>query len=431
MPVLTARPFFVDVTPPVGGYLCGGLHTTSLGVEQPISLRGMILDDGKQRVIVAAVEFCYLCGRSHERMIEALAEAADAPAANATIHSVHTHDAPLIYEEVHSLYSPRVHDEAYFTSILGKARVAIRAALATPGTAVGGVTFTSERVHEFAGSRRILDENNRCHVRFSRCQDPKIKPAPEGKIDPMLDQIVFHDPAGKPFACWNFYASHPQVSDGRRLVSGDTIGIALELFEKSNPGVFPIYFTGCAGDITAGKYTTTHPNRDRLAFGVRLFDAMQAAFAKHGKPSPPGAMAWRDASFIMPLRGETNNLAHYEGVLNDPAEKTPVKYLAGLKAHKLRNRMTTYPFRLSRLTLGDLNILFLPTELVIDYQLFTKSLAPIPQKLAVSAYGDSFLNYVGTDEMFDQGGYEVDPEWTEVDRGCEGLIKDAIQRIMR
>ncbi|MCC7192483.1 MAG: hypothetical protein IT444_06830 [Phycisphaeraceae bacterium] len=433
MSPLTARTFLVDVTPPVGGYLCGGLHTLpSLGIEQTLSLRGMILDTGGSRVVIAAVEFCYLCGRSHQRLIETLAEAADVPTSHVTVHSVHTHDAPLIYEEVHHLYQPAVHDEEYFWSILGKARLAVRAAMASPGTTVGSISFASESVIQFASSRRIIDENNRCHIRFSKCQDPKIKTAPEGRIDPMLDQIAFHNPAGKAFACWSFYASHPQVSDGRRLVSGDTVGVCLELFEKSNPGVFPIYFTGCAGDVTAGKYTTTHPSRDRLAFGVRLFDAMQAAFQRQVSHSVPIKMAWRDATFPMPLRSESNDLTHYERVLNDPAALTNFKYLAGLKAHKLRNRITSYPFRLSRLTLGPYDVLFLPSELVIDYQFFAKSLTPDPgvRKIAVSAYGDSFLNYVGTDKMFDQGGYEVDPAWTEVDRGCEGLIKDAIRKIL-
>ena len=41
------------------------------------------------------------------------------------------------------------------------------------------------------------------------------------------------------------------------------------------------------------------------------------------------------------------------------------------------------------------------------------------------------MNYVATDEAFDQGGYEVRPKWTEVAPGCEGLIKKAIHEILQ
>lgn len=426
-PIL-ARTFFVDVTPPVGTFLCGGLHTTSLGVEQPISLRGMILEQNGTRVVVAAIEYCYLCGKSHDRMIAAMARAAGAPESAVTLHSVHTHDAPLVYEEAQLLIKDpaHVHDEIYFRHVIDTTRRAIQSALAKPGTAVGGVRFTNHRVHEFASTRRILDASNRCKVRFSRCADPVIKAAPEGKIDPLVDQVVFHDVSGKPFACWHFYASHPQVSDGRRLVSGDTVGVALELFEKTNPGVFSVYFTGCAGDITAGKYTTSYRERDRLTFGTRLFDGMQAAFEKQIAPTPLEAIGWSDHAFEMPLSIETKPAAHYQAVLDKSGMPSSAKYLAAIKLHKLNRKLPTYPFRTSCLALNDLRVLFMPSELCVEYQLFAKSLRP--GKVAVAAYGDSFLNYIATDEAFDQGGYEVESDWTEVTRGCEPLIKSAIRR---
>ena len=432
MTPITARTFFVDVTPPLGNYLCGGLHgTPAIGVEQPISLRGMIFEQGGKKYVVAAVEYCYLCGKSHDRMIAAMAHAAGVDASAVTLHSVHTHDAPLIYEEVHTLFSQpaAVHDEVYFQSVIDGTRRAIQSALATPGTVVSGVRFSHHRVEQFASTRRILDANNRCKIRFSRCPDPVLKAAPEGKIDPLVDQVIFYNPANKPFACLHFYASHPQVSDGRRLISGDTVGVALDLFTQTNPGVFSVYFTGCAGDITAGKYTTAHRERDRVAFGVRLFDGMQAAFEKSTPPTPVTKLDWCDGTFDMPLSSESKDAAHYRAILDNPQIGTGGKYMAGLKYHKLTRGFKSYPFRTSCLKFDDLHVLFMPSELSVEYQLFAKSLRP--GKVAVAAYGDSFLNYIATDEAFDQGGYEVDPAWTEVSRGCETPIKDSIRAALK
>ena len=66
--------------------------------------------------------------------------------------------------------------------------------------------------------------------------------------------------------------------------------------------------------------------------------------------------------------------------------------------------------------------------MIVDYQLYAKD--AFQGDLAVAAYGDSFLNYVAIDASFPQGGYETEPEWTEVGPGIEGVIKAAIAEIL-
>ena len=378
---------------------------------------------------MAVLDYCYTCGRSHRRLEEALAEAAEVPVERVTIHSNHVHDAPLVYEEVQELI-PGVHNEEYFSSVLDRAKQAITDALATDGTRVGGYCFGGAPVFRFASTRRVLDEKNRCHIRWSvlgDTEDQHLKNAPEGKIDPMLDQILVYDTSGRPFVALSFYATHPQVSSGRLTWSADTIGVARDLFEKANPGVFTLHFDGCGGDITAGKYSTLNRHRNRLVFGLRLYDAMQTALDR-AAPEPLDRIGWANQSFDMPLRDEEEGIEHFRRVLEDASSETRDKYLAGLKYIKLREKLSHYPFRLSRLTLGDDSVLFLPAELCIEYQLHAKRRCA--NRLAVAAYGDCFLNYVATDEAFEQGGYEVRPIWTEVKPGCEELIKRAIDNIL-
>lgn len=429
---LALNTFKVDVTPPVGDYLCGGLHDTSLGIETPIYLRGVVLASEGMRCVLAAVDYCYLAGRSHQRLLEALAAGAGVLPQQATVHSLHLHDVPLIDEEAHALveaYCPGLclHNEEYFTDVLARTREAVRDAVAAPAIPVGGVAFSQHAVRKFAGTRRVLDEHGRCRIRFSVCRDPDIRAQPEGRIDPMLDQIVFYNASGRPVVCMSFYASHPQVSDGRRVVSGDTAGLALELFEKTNPDVFPLYFTGCGGDVTAGKYTTPNRPRNRLVFGLRLFDAMQAAFEK-ARPRPLSSMAWHERTVDVPVRHIQEDEDQLIRAIRDE-EYRPAKYLAATKLVRLRQHPETYPFRLARLTLNDVHMLFMPAEMCVDYQLHAKARCVGP--LAVAAYGDCFLKYVATDEAFDQGGYEVDPRWTEVERGIQPILEDTIEQLLR
>jgi hypothetical protein len=350
-----------------------------------------------------------------------------------TVHSNHLHDAPLIYEEVHEQFAdsvPGVHNEAYFSSVLNNTHKAIASALAGDGVEIGGIRFGSATVRNFASTRRVLDDKDRCSVRWSVLDDDStqhLKRAPEGKIDPVLDQIVLYNTDQRPCVAISSYASHPQVSDGRLTWSSDTIGVARELFEKCNPEVMTLHFTGCGGDVTAGKYSSSNRHRNRLVFGVRLYDAMQEAFDS-ARPEPLRCIGWVNRQFDMPLREEEYGEQHFRQILDDPEKRTVDKYLASLKYFKLRNNITHYPFRLSRLQLNDNNVLFLPAELSVEYQLYAKLKST--SHLVAIAYGDCFLNYVATDEAFQQGGYEVQPEWTEVRPGCEGLIKRAIDEIL-
>jgi hypothetical protein len=424
--------FKIEVTPPVGGYLCGGEEMPTVGVETPLYLRGLIISTNGTRYVLACVDFCYLSGKSQRRFEEAIAAGAGVPTSQITLHSTHVHCAPLIDEELHAIierYAPEVrfHDETYFLSVLDKSREAIRAVLAGPATPIGAVGYSNHPVHQFASTRRVIDDNNKCHTRFSVCADMAVRDKPEGFIDPLLDQIVFYDRDRHPVACMSSYACHPQVSAGRRLVSSETVGIALDLFEKTNPGVFPIYFTGCAGDVTAGKYTTANLDRNRLVFGVRLYDAVQAAFDK-SRPKTLTTFGWADNTFDLPLREIDESEEQLIAIIRDPSVSPLYKYPPAMKLGQIGSDPATYPFRMTRVRLGHVSALFLPAELCVDYQIFAKQSCKGP--LVVAAYGDSHLVYLATDEAFDQGGYEVNPDWTRVDKGIEPIIKSQITRFI-
>ena len=100
--------------------------------------------------------------------------------------------------------------------------------------------------------------------------------APEGEIDPWLKTISLWD-GPRPVLAWSCYAVHPMSYYGRGGVSADFPGMARARRQKDDPGVFQIYFTGCAGDTTAGKYNDgAAGNRPVLA--DRIYQGMAAAW---------------------------------------------------------------------------------------------------------------------------------------------------------
>src|SRR5262249_44590902 len=133
------------------------------------------------------------------------------------------------------------------------------------------------RVHAVASNRRILGDDG--SVRFTRTsatRDPKVRAEPEGLIDPWLRTVSFWNGA-TPLAALSYYATHPMSYYGDGRVSSDFCGLARKRRQDEEPDVFQIYFTGCAGNITAGKYNDgSHANRRVLR--DRIYDAMTAAW---------------------------------------------------------------------------------------------------------------------------------------------------------
>jgi len=430
---LRLHTFAVDVTPPTGDYLCGGLHGRSTGVESHLWLRGMIFDTGDMRCIIASIDFCYLAGRSHARLVDAIASAANISESQVTVHSTHAHDAPLIDEEAHGIlqrYGHAVHNEAGFQELLAGAHQSVSLALKGNGVRVAAIAASQHPVHEFAGNRRIIGTDGKCLTRWSICGNPAIRDAPCGTIDPALRQVILFNEQNTAIAAIHCYACHPQVSDGRGLISSDAPGRALGLFNSAYPGVFSIYFTGCAGDITGGKFTTRNKVRNQILFGNRLFDAMDAAFLK-ADPHPFETLRWSDRVFHLPLTPVTEPLSYWEDRMRSPGDgEQPVAhaYLAAMKAQRLAGKIHGYPFRLSRLSLNGVDLLFCPSELLLEYQRFAQSLKP---QVMVVAYGDSFLKYVAPASCFAEGGYEVESLWTEVGPDAEPIIKDHIRAVLK
>jgi hypothetical protein len=85
------------------------------------------------------------------------------------------------------------------------------------------------------------------------------------------------------------------------------------------------------------------------------------------------------------------------------------------------------PITLSMLAIGNLRILHLPGEPMVEFQLFAQRSAP-RQFVAVAGYGDAGTRYICTKEAFTQGGYE--PFATRISPDGEAVLKSAMCRLL-
>ncbi len=395
--------FRIDGTPPVGQGTGFGLTDSTRGVRDPLYLRGYLLSSDKEECLIVASDWCGLMNSALRELTSALAEGAGVPAQHVIVHSSHQHDAPLFDFEIELLLGRPTFSRSFWESLLVSAQKAARDARARMAP-VAETGHAETRLWGYGSSRDVVGRDGTfLGNRWSRTTEAALVAAPVGTIDPMLRTVAFKAPDGRVSASLSFYASHPQVASGSGTYSADAPGEAMRIVSGSLGTSDHAHFMGCAGNVTAGKYTSASDLEGNLRlFGKRLADGI---LRNHASMSwePAGPMSWRTASF--PFPAAMDKLPRLKAELADPSVATQRKHIAAPVISAMTDpHNTTYV--LSRLALGEASILFFPGEPFVEYQLFAQSLEPDRFIAAAGNCGDSFL-YLPRTSSFTLGGYEV------------------------
>ncbi len=425
---LYAAAFSADITPPIGEPLCYALQkVTAILIEHPLAAKGVVLRQGETTVVLCALDLCSLANDADWQFRKRLARAARTTPARVAAQSLHLHTVPGINPDLTRLATAPdalcCGTAEYFETVTRKTAAAVSEAVARlePVTHIGHGWAAVDRV---ASSRRIRTPDGNIMPRYSCTEALDEFMAPEGLIDGFVRTVAFH--AGdRMIAQLHYYATHPQSFYGDGHVTCDVPGLARARLEQET-GVPQIYFTGCSGNVTMGKYNNGSPEC-RAELAQRLYDGMARA-TKAIKREPAGEMAWKVVRVRFPYSTAAADAAEpLQQTLLDPArsvgERVRAAWALGY-AERVRSRR---PFELSCLSLGPVRTVHLPGEPFVEYQLWAQRVAA-DRFLAVAGYGDGAMGYICTDEAFtDRGGYEQ--TWAFAGR-CERVLKNAIKRLL-
>src|SRR4051794_21722257 len=277
MPAFHLATFTAIVTPPDGHPLCGGWIEPRRGVDDDLKAVGVVLLGQGKPVVVCVFDWTALRNDAHLAVRQALADAAHTTLDHVSVHAVHPHNAPFADVVAQKLLDeakgPPSLDLKFFDKVVKDVAAACRDALTTtkPFTHIGTGSAT---VKEVASNRRVIGPDGK--VKFTRTSATKNKEArdaPEGLVDPWLRTLSFWDD-DKPRAALHYYATHPMSYYGDGRVSSDFCGLARQKRQDDDGNVFQVYFTGCAGNVTAGKYNDGAKEnravlRDRIHAGMK------------------------------------------------------------------------------------------------------------------------------------------------------------------
>src|SRR5262249_10225900 len=368
MPPLHLTTFACDVTPPDGHPLCGGWIEPVRGVDDPLKALGVVLLGVGKPVVLCVVDWCGIRNEAFRIWRKALADAAHTTPEHVSLHTVHPHNAPFADVEAEKLIAaanaPKSLDLDYYADCVKRSAEALKAALpkAVPFTHVG---TGAAKVEQVASNRRIVGDGKAIYSRTSATKNPDVRAYPEGLIDPFLRMLSFWD-ADKPLAALHFYACHPMSYYGDGRVSADFCGLARQK-RQDETGVFQVYFNGCGGNVTAGKYNDgAKENRPVLRDRIR---AGMAAAWKDTKRTPADGWEWRFELVKLPPRKEASfGEEASRKVLEDPKAPAARRNNSAFQIAWLKRAET--PIEVNCLDFGGkvLN-LFLPGEAFIEYQL--------------------------------------------------------------
>ncbi len=418
--------FQSDVTPPIDGHPLIWV-TRVKTVETPLLAKGIVIEDGKKRYVICAVDWCGLCNSTHDLFRRKLAAGAGTDVSCVAVQTVHQHTAPYTDSDAQKLLEktespPLFADLKFLGEVTDRLAAAVKKSLddLQPFDSIGTGEAKVDRV---ASSRRIITADGKFHGRMSNTKGrPQLRELPEGYIDPMLKTITLAQ-HGKPLVRIHYYATHPQSFYGDPRTCYDVPGFARERLQKKE-NVFQIYFNGCGGDVAMGKYND-RSKEARDALTNRLYAGMEASVAST-KLQPVGPLKWRSIDLLLPARVEKNKVVARERARMEDTKVRPASrcYAACRVAF---NQRIDRPIGINSLALGNVHMLYLPGECMVDYQLFAQGVKP-DDFVAVAAYGDLGPGYICTEKSFSEGGYE--PGASRAGRKCEPVLKKAIRQLL-
>jgi hypothetical protein len=364
-------------------------------------------------VVVVALDWCQLNNAAYDLFREKLAEVAGTNRQRVFLACVHQHDAPIYDLRAQELLDAQGlkgwHcDPAFFQEALSRVAAALRESLQQPRR-VTHLGVGQARVERIASNRKIVLPEGRVHWGRSSSSGVKYGDFPEGEIDPWLKTFSLWAEE-EPVVAWSCYAVHPMSYYGRGQVSADFPGIARAKRQQDDPRVLQIYFTGCAGDVTAGKYNTGDPaNRPVLA--ERLYQAMVAAW-NNTRRFPLESIRFREAPLYLPLREDGDfHPQRMQQILQNPEESRWRRISAALGLSWRERVLAGRPIEVPCLEFnnGLAYFLVLPAETFVGYQLAAQNLRP-EAVVMVAGFGDGAPGYIPTDQCWKEG-YNDDYCW--------------------
>ncbi|WP_339612618.1 neutral/alkaline non-lysosomal ceramidase N-terminal domain-containing protein [uncultured Rubinisphaera sp.] len=306
----------------------------------------------------------------------------------------HTHCGPVVGETLSSMYfldEEQQRDIDEYTSALAEK---VNQAVATSIENLHPVALSfATGTATFAVNRR---ENVEKDVPALREAGTELK----GPIDHALPTLFVKDLQGNVEAILFGYACHATTL-GFYQWNGDWPGFAQIELEKAYPGAVAMFVAGCGADQNPIPRRTVELAEK---YGKEIAVAVQN-IKEEDQQSVADNLVTRFQEISIPFSElPTRSQLETDTMSSDKYIASRAKML--LKTLDSAGELSaTYPYPIQVWTLGNVNIVFLGGEVVVDYSLRLKGDLDLPE-LWVAGYCNDVMAYIPSRRVLLEGGYE-------------------------
>jgi len=387
----------VDITPPLGIELAG-FHYRSLenerlitGIRQPIAARALVLQIGNTQAAIVSLDICGVAGEMTGRVQAQVAKQTGIPAANVRICATHTHSMPTFCYLRQWGAVPRQYMAVVERKIVRAVELA-KADLAPAELYVGK-------------SRAAGASNNRTTKNWKTDEQFTNDSTDADRwLDSTVHVMHFQRAAAKPNLLWYHFSAHP-VCYGDTKAGPDWPGLVDELVRQKMK-IRPSFLQGHCGDVNAGD--AKHWVGAAESTAQPVFAAIQRALAGATRVKAD-QLRVKTEQFKLSL-----NLQLFKQWLA-AYRKDPAKPGGGFvdarfaedwfqSAAKYDLSQAHLPITLTAMRLGELGLLFHPSELYSYYGLVIRRDSPLPETIVVG-YTDGFVGYLPDPNAYEAGEY--------------------------
>jgi neutral ceramidase len=372
----------VDITPPIGAWLSGygSRNKPSEGILDPLYAKALVLEDGREKIAIVSADLLWVPLKMTNEIRQQVHEKLGIPPQNVMICGTHTHFAPKIdriAKDWPDAAAAQI-DESYVQVL--KKKIFDSIMLADKNSREVNLGVGKGEMTEIVYNRRTKKPDGTVAMTFNL--PPAGPDLTFGLVDPELCLLRIDDSNGDLVAAVVNYACHPVSGDPIRdkfyYISADYPGYTAQVVEQAEGGNC-IFLLGTAGNINPVRLNRTHP---RMQTGKAL-----------------GGAVLRHIQFTQPC-GDVK-ISSLKQPVNLPLKND----LPPERKLSLGKDAETQDTEIQVLRIGDVYIVGLPGEVLVEIGLEIKAKASIENLFVVSLANDA-VGYVCPRAAYKEGGYE-------------------------
>lgn len=404
----------IDITPPVGVRMAGfeGRAFSALAVHDPLWARALVLDDGKRRVALVALDICGVSEEVVATVREAASSRWSVSPDGLLVAATHTHSGPRETGEEGS-----DEERSYWSSLPSRLADVVGEAVAglepaRIGTSSGWSAVGMNRRQRIHGGGVWLGRN------------------PLGPFDTEIGVVRVDRADGTPLAGVLNYACHALcLADHNYLLSADYPGYAVHfLEERLGGGATGIFFNGACGDIDPREYwegygfasssgfpQAERSGRDLAMRAMRVWDSTEMTDdvtlhvgrrQVHLPTNPERAIAAAEEALAMTEKAAAGPRRAWSPYVTWQVKPHPER--AARRLQRIREAGDApVTGEIQAINAGPVSLVGWPGEVFCELGMTVKAKSPFPATYVIG-YANGSIGYVPTPEEFPLGGYEVD-----------------------